>query len=533
VAGSWAVLKQAAPNATVDQVLGALQSTGVPITDTRSGTPVTRPRIRVDLALNQLVPPVVTVTAVTPTSGKGGFAVPVTIAGTGFVSGVTVNAGAGITGSNVAVVSSTQLTATFTIDANAALGARNVRVTLPTGAIATLARGFTVNPAVTLSLAYNGKLRDRVGQGDTANALDGAADATFTLTLSAAGGRTITALKLQNSISGVWDTTSPNAYWLLGVATSLDGPLLNNPTTNAVNVQVADGGSVKLFASDSGGGIGFATGGTLTVTATLSDGTSVQASTTLTSTAPTMTTITPNQGVTGTSVPVTIDGTGFLSGITVNAGGGITVSSVTVASSTRLTATFMIAADATAGTRDVTLTNPGGGAGALGKAFTVMTPQQVATLSLVYNGKLRDRVGQGDTALAPDGVADGTMTLTLSAPGGRTITALQLQNGIGGSWDTISPNTTWVIGVSTSPDGPLLNNPTTMAVNTLVPDGGSLLLFASDYNGGQGFATGRILAVTATFSDGTSAQATTTVTNVGVTVTAVTASPRGGDSTVA
>src|SRR5262249_44428086 len=66
VAGSWAVLKQAAPNATVDQVLGALQSTGVPITDTRSGTPVTRPRIRVDLALNQLVPPVVTVTAVTP-----------------------------------------------------------------------------------------------------------------------------------------------------------------------------------------------------------------------------------------------------------------------------------------------------------------------------------------------------------------------------------------------------------------------------------------------------------------------------------
>src|SRR5207245_1078652 len=77
VAGSWAVLKQAAPNATVDQMLGALQSTGVPITDTRSGTPVTRPRIRVDLALDQLAPPTVTVTAVTPNNGNGRVARPV------------------------------------------------------------------------------------------------------------------------------------------------------------------------------------------------------------------------------------------------------------------------------------------------------------------------------------------------------------------------------------------------------------------------------------------------------------------------
>src|SRR5215831_15434475 len=150
----------------------------------------------------------------------------------------------------------------------------------------------------------------------------------------------------------------------------------------------------------------------------------------------------------------------------------------------------MIAADATVGTRDVTLTNPGGGAGALAKAFTVMTPQQVATLSLVYNGKLRDRVGQGDTALAPDGAADGTMTLTFSASGGKTITALQLSNGINGSWDTTAPNAAWVLGVASSLDGALLNNPSTMAINTTLPDGGSVTLFASDYNGGQGFAAG-------------------------------------------
>ena len=52
VTGSWAVLKSKAPSATVDQVLQALSSTGVSITDSRNG--VTKPRIKVDAALNAL-----------------------------------------------------------------------------------------------------------------------------------------------------------------------------------------------------------------------------------------------------------------------------------------------------------------------------------------------------------------------------------------------------------------------------------------------------------------------------------------------
>jgi subtilisin len=47
VAGAWAILKQATPNATVDQLLSKLQQTGVPITDTRYGTGLTKPRINV------------------------------------------------------------------------------------------------------------------------------------------------------------------------------------------------------------------------------------------------------------------------------------------------------------------------------------------------------------------------------------------------------------------------------------------------------------------------------------------------------
>lgn len=58
VAGAWAVLKQAKPSASIDEILNVLKTTGVSITDTRSGAGnrVT-PRIQLDAALDMLVPP--------------------------------------------------------------------------------------------------------------------------------------------------------------------------------------------------------------------------------------------------------------------------------------------------------------------------------------------------------------------------------------------------------------------------------------------------------------------------------------------
>lgn len=52
VAGAWAVLKSKAPSASVEQVLSALKTTGVSITDSRNN--ITRPRIQVDAALSEL-----------------------------------------------------------------------------------------------------------------------------------------------------------------------------------------------------------------------------------------------------------------------------------------------------------------------------------------------------------------------------------------------------------------------------------------------------------------------------------------------
>src|SRR5437899_10400656 len=106
-------------------------------------------------------------------------------------------------------------------------------------------------------------------------------------------------------------------------------------------------------------------------------------------------------------------------------------------SSARLTASFAIAGGATSGPRDVTVTNPDTGGGTLTGGFTVNSP---VTLTLVYNGKLRDTVGGGDTALAPDGAADATITLTLNAEGGRSVTAGQLGHGVGGGRDPDAPN---------------------------------------------------------------------------------------------
>ena len=55
VAGAIAAIRSACPSATADAIENALKSTGTPITDTRPGGTQTKPRIRVDLAVQSLV----------------------------------------------------------------------------------------------------------------------------------------------------------------------------------------------------------------------------------------------------------------------------------------------------------------------------------------------------------------------------------------------------------------------------------------------------------------------------------------------
>src|SRR5712691_3994444 len=98
-------------------------------------------------------------------------------------------------------------------------------------------------------------------------------------------------------------------------------------------------------------------------------------------------------------------------------------------------------------------------------------------LNLRWEGKIRDRVGQGKLALAPDGSNDGTVTVTLNLSGGRSVTGLKLDSYLPndpspvGTWDTDINNTHFVLGASTGLDDRLLNDPGNAAVNFAVDDG--------------------------------------------------------------
>src|SRR6058998_688861 len=200
VAGTWAVLKQAKPTANVDEILQALTGTGVMIEDTLAETGTTRPRIQVDLALSALLNPgVPIISGISPKRGTLGTSLTVTVNGINFEPGATASFGADVTVTSMTVVSSTQLSVALAIAATANPGPRDVTVTNPGGQTVTRAGGFTVlPPPPAISLAFLGKLRDKVGQGSAAFSSDGALDGTFRVTVQpGSGARTVTRLELR------------------------------------------------------------------------------------------------------------------------------------------------------------------------------------------------------------------------------------------------------------------------------------------------------------------------------------------------
>src|SRR5204863_3318521 len=111
-----------------------------------------------------------------------------------------------------------------------------------------------------------------------------------------------------------------------------------------------------------------------------------------------------------------------------------TVNSTTVVSSTQLSVALAIGATAAMGARDVTVANPDGQSVVLTGGFAVAPPPP--TLGLAFLGKLRDKVGQGNTAFSADGAFDGSFRVTVQAgSGARTVTRLRSEERrVGGEW---------------------------------------------------------------------------------------------------
>ena len=297
-----------------------------------------------------------------------------------------------------------------------------------------------------LSLRFEGKLRDRVGKGTALTAPDGALDGTFRVTVEAgSGARTVTQLELWRLVgSSRWDTIPSTFQWVVAAAGGLDSPL-HNAANGSVSFATGEGQSFYLFAPDPSPSA-FTAGSQFRLLARFADGSSATADATVVA-APSISAVSPQQGVRGQTLSVTVTGSNFQAGASVGFGAGTSVTATTVGSATSLTATVVIATDATLGARDVTVSNPDGRSATLTAGFTVVGVAP-PSLSLRFEGKLRDRVGKGTALTAPDGALDGTFRVTVEAgSGARTVTQLELWRLVGSSrWDTIPSTFQWVVG---------------------------------------------------------------------------------------
>jgi len=251
------------------------------------------------------------------------------------------------------------------------------------------------------------------------------------------------------------------------VAVTLSGTNLANPTS--VNVSGAGVTVTGVSANAAGTQITatfqIASNALLTarnVSVTTGTGTSNNVTFTIVNPPqPTVTSVSPNAGVRGTSVAVTITGTNFTTngGDIVTVGGGVGVVGVTVVNSTTITATFNIASVPGLGARNVQVTTPGGTSAInAGDVFTV----RGATVSVsapapsmttgVANTNVKNSiitVSNAAAATAPLTLtANPTIVVTTVGAGSFSITGGTCVNGA-----IINPGSNCTINVQYTPTG--------------------------------------------------------------------------------
>ncbi|MGD0089866.1 MAG: IPT/TIG domain-containing protein [Planctomycetota bacterium] len=258
--------------------------------------------------------PAPAVSGLSPASGPSNGGTNLTIAGTNFSDGATVDFG-GTQAGSVSFVSATQLLATT--PAHAA-GAVDVDVVNPDGQVGTLAGGFAFSPA-------------------PAPAVSGIAPASGTTN----GGMNVTLSGTGFADGAAVDFGGAQASNVVFVsATQLTAATPTRAAAGAVNVNVTNpDGQVGTLAN----GFTYSLGP-----------------------APTVSGIAPSSGPTNGGTNVTVTGTGFADGATVDFS-GTQASNVVFVSATQFTATTP--AGAAAGTVDVNVTNPDGQVGTLAGGF--------------------------------------------------------------------------------------------------------------------------------------------------------------------
>jgi hypothetical protein len=312
-----------------------------------------------------VVNPSPTVTSITPNNGRKGQVLDVVLGGTGFISGTSLPYfGGSIVPLSWTVNNPTQMTVTISISGNARDSAYSVSVTNgpPVGGTGTFPGGFTV----------------------------GLTPAPKVLSLLPTSGARLQTLNVV--VRGL------NFYGGVSVLNLGAGIKINASTVDSVNQLTA--GITILAAAATGprdvvvvNSVQAGTGGG---TDTLKGAFSVV------NPLPTVYDVAPGGGTRLSALVLGISGTNFIGGVsTVSLGDtGIAVTSVTVDSSTHITASIVIGAGATAGAHAVAVTNTGlgGGTASLPNSFTVFNPvpsltsvqpnaaNRSQTLSIVFRG---------------------------------------------------------------------------------------------------------------------------------------------------
>ena len=332
----------------------------------------------------------VTITSVTPPTGLTSGGTPITITGTGFITGATVNIG-GNSATSIVVVSATSITA---VTPTGSVGVQNVVVTTSAGS-ATLTGGFTytgvqvnaISPTygpvagnITVTITGVGFVTGSTVKIGGVSATNVAIVNSTTITATAPAG---TAGAKDVTVTTPTETATLTGGFTYAAVTVTAVNPTNGPLTGGTSLTITGTGFVSGASVSIGGhpATGVVVNSLTSITAITPAGTAGTADVVVTASSitspalvggftylaiPTVTAITPNSGPISGGTVVSITGTNFVTGATVTIGTAA-ATNVTVNSATSITATTGVS---TAGAMNVVITTAGGASAPLVGGFT-------------------------------------------------------------------------------------------------------------------------------------------------------------------
>ena len=363
----------------------------------------------VSFTVSQAPNPVPTLTSINPTSATaGGAAFTLTVNGANFINGSTVqwNGGARTT----TFVSATQLTAAIPATDIAAAGTANVTVNNPTP-------GGGTSAAATVTI--NNPLPTLTSLNPSSATASGAA---FTLTVNGSG------------------FVSTSTVWWNGALRTTTFVSATQVTAAIPATDIASAGTVGVTVMNPAPGGGSAANLTFTIN----------------NPAPAITTLSPNSATAGgAAFTLTVNGSGFVSGSTVQWNGS--ARTTTFVSATQLTAAIPATDIANAGTANVTVVNATPGGGTSNSASFTINQQQNPVPAI--------------TTISPTSATAGGAAFTLTVNGSNFI------NGSTVRWNGVARTTTFVSATQLTaaiPAGDIASAGTAnVTVNNPTPGGGT------------------------------------------------------------